>query len=120
MLGYVHLMQGRPIEALAEFEQEPIRKFRLLGLTLAHHTQGSTTQSDEALRELVERGSVVAACQIAWAYAHRNDADRAFEWLERGYARRDTPSWLSRHPLLRSLHADSRWQPFLQKMDLAD
>jgi serine/threonine protein kinase len=120
LLGYVHLMQGRTIEALAEFEREPIPKFRLLGLALAHHSLGNATRSDEALRELVERESVVAACQIAWAYAHRGDADRAFEWLERGYARRDTPSWLSRHPLLRSLHADSRWQPFLQRMGLAD
>jgi TolB-like protein len=118
LLGYVRLMQRRPIEALAEFEQEPLPKFRLLGLTLVHHTQGRTTKSDEALRELVERESVVGACQIAWAYAYRGDADRAFEWLERAYARRDTPSWLSRHPLLRNLHADSRWRPFLQKTGL--
>ena len=118
LLGFVHLMQGRPTDALAEFEQERIRKFRLLGLALAHHALGSTERSDEALRELVEQESVVAACQIAWAYAHREDADRAFEWLERGFARRDTPSWMARHPLLRGLHADSRWQPFLQKMGL--
>ena len=120
MLGYVHLMQGAPKEALVEFEQESIRKFRLLGLTLAHHAQGRMTQSDEALRELVERESDVGACQIAWAYAYRGDADRAFEWLDRAYARRDTPSWMSRHPLLFSLHADSRWQPFLHKLGLAD
>ena len=119
LLGFVYLRQGRLVEALAEFEQESIRKFRLLGLALAHHARGSATQSEEALRELVEKESNVAAAQIAWAYAYRGDADRAFEWLERGYARRDTPSWLSRHPLLRSLHTDSRWQPFLQKMGLS-
>jgi tetratricopeptide (TPR) repeat protein len=119
LLGYVRLMQERHADALAEFEQESIRKFRLLGLALVHHARGSATQSEEALRELVEKESVVAAAQIAWAYAYRGDADRAFEWLERGYARRDTPSWLSRHPLLRSLHTDSRWQPFLQKMGLS-
>src|SRR6476620_5869996 len=113
-------MQGRPIEALAEFEQEPIRKFRLLGLALVHHARGSGTQSEEALRELVERESIVGACQIAWAYAYRGEPDRAFEWLERACARHDTPSWLARHPLLRSLHADRRWRPFLEKMDLAD
>jgi len=120
LLGYVHLMQGRFEEALAEFEQEPIAKFHLLGLTLVHHAQGRARASDEALRELVERESAVGACQIAWAHAYRGDADRAFEWLERAYVQHDTPSWLSRHPLLRSLHADARWRPFQQKLGLAD
>ena len=118
LLGYVHLMQGRIEESLAEFEAEPLPKFRLLGLTLVHHAQGHETQSEAALRELIDRESAVGACQIAWAYAHRGDVDRAFEWLERGLARRDTPSWLARHPLLRSLHDDSRWQPFLNRLGL--
>lgn len=120
LLGYVHLMQGRFEEALAEFEQEPIAKFHLLGLALVHHTQGRAKLSDDALRELVERESTVAACQIAWAHAYRGDADQAFEWLERAYVQRDTPSWLSRHPLLRNLHADARWRPFQEKLGLAD
>jgi tetratricopeptide (TPR) repeat protein len=118
LLGYVHLMQGRPDDALTEFETEPIPKFRLLGLALVHHAQGRGPQSDVALRELVDGESVVGACQIAWAYAYRGEIDRAFEWLERGRDRRDTPSWLARHPLLRSLHADPRWRPFLNSMGL--
>ena len=96
----------------------PIPKFRLLGLTLAHHARGREAQSDAALQELIDRESVVGPCQIAWAYAYRGDVDRAFEWLERGRERRDTPSWLARHPTLRSLHGDSRWQPFLNSMGL--
>ena len=120
LLGFVHLMQGRLRETLAEFEQESIPKFRLLGLALGHHALGNTVQSDDALGELIGRESVVGACQIAWVYAYRGDADRAFEWLERGYARRDTPSWMARHPLLRTLHTDPRWHPFLRRMGLAD
>jgi TolB-like protein/thioredoxin-like negative regulator of GroEL len=118
LLGYVHLMQGRTDEALAEFEEEPIPKFRLLGLTLAHHAQGREAQSDAALQELIDRESVVGPCQIAWAYAYRGDVDRAFEWLEKARVRRDAPSWLARHPTLRSLHGDPRWQRFLNSMGL--
>jgi hypothetical protein len=50
-----------------------------------------------------------------------HDADRAFEWLERAYQQRDTglpqmQSW----PLLRNLHGDQRWRPFLEKIGLAE
>jgi hypothetical protein len=50
-----------------------------------------------------------------------HDADRAFEWLERAYQQRDTglpqmQSW----PLLRNLHGDARWRPFLEKIGLAE
>jgi hypothetical protein len=40
--------------------------------------------------------------------------------MERAYAQHD-PGLISMKvdPLLRSLHADPRWQPFLEKMGLA-
>jgi TolB-like protein/tetratricopeptide (TPR) repeat protein len=118
LLGFVHLMQGRFDEALAEFEREPIRKFHMLGLTLVHHARGRTKDSGDALRRLIDGESTVGACQIAWAHAFRGEADQAFEWLERARVERDTPAWLSRHPLLRGLHADARWGPFLEKLGL--
>jgi tetratricopeptide (TPR) repeat protein len=119
LLGYVFLMQGKQDAALGEFRQEPLEKFRLLGLALVHHALGDATGSDTALRELVERESV-SASQIAWAHAYRGDADKAFEWLNRACDRRDTPAWLARHPLLAGLHTDPRWPPFLERMGLTD
>lgn len=118
LLGYVHLMRGRLAEALGEFDAEPIPRFRWLGLALAHHALGHAAESEEALAELVRRESTGGATQIAWAYAYRGDKDRAFEWLERASSRHDAPSWLARHPLLRNLHADPRWQPFIAKLGL--
>jgi len=117
LLGYVYLMQGKQDAALGEFHQEPLEKFRLLGLALVHHAKGDATRSDTALRELVERESV-SASQIAWAYAYRGEPDHAFDWLDRACDRRDTPAWLARHPLLAGLHNDPRWPRFLERMGL--
>lgn len=48
-------------------------------------------------------------------WATRHDA----MWVERAYAQHD-PGLISMKvdPLLRSLHDDPRWQPFLKKMGL--
>jgi len=50
-----------------------------------------------------------------------NERDAAFERLERAYEQRDAGCvWTMVDPLLRSLHDDSRWKPFLRKMKFAD
>jgi hypothetical protein len=47
--------------------------------------------------------------------------DQAFAWLETGYRQRDSGMGLMKcDPLLKNLHADARWLPFLRKMNLAD
>jgi hypothetical protein len=54
-------------------------------------------------------------------YGYRNDTEHAFEWLERTYAQRDPGiTYMKMDPFLRNLHDDPRWQPFLEKMGLAD
>jgi len=64
---------------------------------------------------------VEAAYQVAEVYAARGEVDLAFAWLERAYDQRDGGlSQMKPDPLLRSLHADPRWFPFLRKMGLAD
>ena len=62
-----------------------------------------------------------AAYQIAQAYGYRDDKDRAFAWLERAYAQRDSGlALVKRDPLLDKLHPDPRWPVFLRKMGLAE
>jgi len=47
--------------------------------------------------------------------------DKAFEWLETAYAQRDPGVVYSAvDGLLRPLHADPRWLPFLRRLGLAD
>jgi len=95
--------------------------FRLLALANVYHAQGRHTESDAALRELIETRGDKGAFQIAEALAYRDDRDQAFAWLERARAQRDVGmSMLRASPSMRGLHGDPRWRPFLEKVGLAD
>ena len=120
-LGFVRLAQGRQEEALELFQNEGDEYDRLYGIALVEFARGQTAESDAALSELIEHNAASGAIQIAVGYAYRGEADLAFEWLERAYTQRDPgTSMVKVDPMLRGLHADPRWQPFLVKMGLAD
>jgi tetratricopeptide (TPR) repeat protein len=120
-LGQVRMRQKRLDEAQEMFQREPHDTFRLLGLSEVHHARGRPEASDAALRELIDKDSAGAAYQIAVGYAYRGETDLAFEWLERAYVQRDPGvGSMKVSPALRNLHGDPRWQPFLEKMGLAD
>jgi hypothetical protein len=60
-----------------------------------------------------------AAYQIAEVHAWRGENDRAFEWLNRAYAQRDSGlASLKWNPEIASLRADPRYQALLVKMKL--
>jgi tetratricopeptide (TPR) repeat protein len=118
-LGEIYLAQGLFAEALAAFKKESHEGFRLLGLSVAYHALGRKAQSSAALEQLSELP--VHAFSIAKGYAYCGDVDQAFEWLERAYTQRNPGlSQVKLQPLLRNLHGDPRWKPFLKKMRLAD
>ena len=111
------LALGRGEEALTEAKREPTEWARLWALAIIHHAMGQRADSDEVLRELIERRANDSAAQIAEVYAARGESNAAFEWLERAYAQRDSGiSDPKPNPLLRSLHDDPRWGAFLKKM----
>jgi TolB-like protein/Flp pilus assembly protein TadD len=115
------LAQGRLDEALEAAKKETHATFRLLGLSNVYHAQSRHTQSDAALEELVLTRANAAAFQIAEAFAYRGERDQAFAWLERACAQRDVGmSMIRASPMLRGLHSDPRWRPFLEKVGLAD
>lgn len=119
VLGTLRLEQGRLDEALAAFQQEGIEALRLSGTAMAQHALGRRAESEATLKQVIDRCADNGALQIAEAFAFCGEADRAFEWLERAYLQRDSglpqmQSW----PLLRNLHGDARWRPFLAKMGL--
>ena len=119
-IGRACMMQGRLDEALREIELEAHQAFRLLGTVLVQHARGRAAESDEALRAMIQTFADDAAYQIAEACACRGESERAFEWIERAYRQRDAGlASIKIDPLLRGLHADPRWQPWLQRMGFA-
>lgn len=113
--------QGRTSEALAEAKREPTGWARLRALAIIHRKMGHRAESDEALRELVERHGDESACQVAEVYGARGEAEAAFDWLDRAYAQRDPGlADVKPSPHLRSLHDHPRWSAFLRKLGLED
>ncbi|MGB7450626.1 MAG: tetratricopeptide repeat protein [Lysobacterales bacterium] len=120
-LGRALIREGRLDAALAEMEKEKRIYYRATGLAMVYHALGNPDASQSALDELIEVGSNSAAYQVAEVYSFRNEADKAFEWLERAFLIRDSglTSTLG-NPALRGLRTDPRWQPFLEKLGLLE
>ena len=117
LLATVLMDEGRIAEATAEATREPDEVWRLWALAIVGHRAGRKTDADEAVRMLTGKYAEGNAFQIAEIWAERNEAARAFEWLERAYEQRDSGvTHAMVDPRLRSLHADPRWRPYLQKL----
>lgn len=128
----VLIVQGRVNEALPVIARMPDDFQQDLRLALVHYKTGQSREGDASLARLegqTKRPAFDRAIAVAIAEVHvaRGDADQAFAWLER--ARPPTsspaesyPNWalremLQAEPYLIPLHADPRWQKFLQALD---
>lgn len=120
MLSRIYLAQSRPVEALAEAERESFDIFRWCGLALSYHALGREKESEASLARLVKIGKEDAPYNIAGVYAFRGEKDRAFQWLDRAYATRDTGllAEIKTDPLLDNLRSDQRFEALLRKLNL--
>ena len=117
-LSRIYLLQGRPQDALPEIQHVHLaHRAQLYALT--YYALGRKKESGSALSEFIDKFHASNAYEIAQVYAFRNETDKAFEWLDRAYARRD-PSLMSTKidPLLKSLHSDPRFTALLKKLNL--
>jgi len=90
-----------------------------VGAALAEHDLGRPKEAQRALDRFIALGLDAPAYIIAAIYAWRGERDRAFNWLERAYEKRDnTLSWVKFDPLLRNLRGDPRYTALLKKMRL--
>jgi eukaryotic-like serine/threonine-protein kinase len=116
-LSLALVAQGRGEEALAEAEREPEERLRLLALAIIHHALGHASESDAALRSLIEQHGDAAPFQVAESFGARGEVDSAFEWLERAYQQRDAGlAEMKLNARFRTLHGDPRWAAFLRRM----
>ncbi len=116
-IGEALLLKGEPEAALAAIQQESSELWRMVGLPMAYHALGQAAESDAALAELIEKYEQETAYNIAYVLALRNEADRAFEWLDKAVQYNDPG--LVEIPatnLFTSIHDDPRWLPFLESI----
>ena len=120
-LGIALMLKGDATAALVEIEQEKVEVWRLLGLPMAYHALGRKTDSDAALAALIAKHEKDSSYNIAYVYAYRGEADKAFEYLDKeieyngptGFAEIVTEN------LFDKIHSDPRWLPFLRKIGKA-
>ena len=61
-----------------------------------------------------------APYNIAYIYAYRGEADKAFEWLDKAVQYQDGGlSEIVYEPLFDKIRSDPRWLPFLRKIGRA-
>jgi TolB-like protein len=119
IIGFALLAEGKPAEALEQFQRSPAAFFRLTGLAIAYHRLGNSRESQAALDELRAKLAGSAAYQIAEVYAARGETDQAFEWLERARVQRDAGMQFVRdNNLFTGLRSDPRFDALLRKMNL--
>ena len=117
LIGIALLFQGEASAALEAMQREELEAFRLIGLSTAYHALGDAPASDAALAELIDRYGKGWAFRIASVMAYRNEADRAFEWLDKAVEYSD--DYLAEivgEPLFNSIKSDPRWLPFLESI----
>ncbi len=118
-LAINRILAGQAGQALAALQRMRAGAYQLEVQALAEHAVGNAKAAQEALGQLEARYSNGWAYQIAEVHAYRGETDQAFLWLERALAKRDYGLVsVRRDPLLRDLHSDPRWKPFLRKMNL--
>jgi len=119
-IGRALLFKGEPQAALAAVQQEEFEALRLIGLAMAHHALRDIPASDAALAELIDKYEQDAAYNIAYVLAFRNEADRAFDWLDKAVAYGDPGlTEIVNEPAFANIHNDPRWLPFLASIGKA-
>ncbi len=121
LIAFCYLALGKVDSAIANAGLEQDEFWRQQALAIAYHAAGRTQDADSLLQRLIETYSNDGPFQIAEVYAYRGDADRAFEWLETAYERRDPGvSQIVGDPLLRRIESDPRFTAFLKKLKLVE
>ncbi|MBT8102488.1 MAG: tetratricopeptide repeat protein [Gammaproteobacteria bacterium] len=119
-VGVALLLKGEPESAMISMEQEGFEAWRLIGLAMAHHALDQASASDAALSELIQKYEQDAAYNIAYVFAFRAEADRAFEWLRKAVIYNDPGlAEIANEPLFANIKSDPRWATFLESVGKA-
>ena len=93
----------------------------MMGLSMAYHALGRKADSDAALAALIAKYKKESSYNIAYVYAFRGEADKAFAWLDKAveYGDPGLAEIVTDNHLFNKIHGDPRWLPFLRKIGKA-
>ena len=120
-LAMTLLAEKRPREALALFEEggpsEPFNPWPSVLLA-----NGRTAEADRSLHELMVATPIANAYYVAVNLAYRNDADQAFQWLEKAYSQREPQliADMTNEPFFDSIRHDPRYSALRHKLNLSE
>jgi hypothetical protein len=86
---------------------------------MAYYALGRKADSDAALAALIAKYEKDWSYNIAYVYAFRGEADKAFAWLDKAVEYGDNLTLIVPDNLFDKIHADPRWLPFLRKVGKA-
>ena len=115
----VAVQRGDGEKALREAQLEPRQIHNRFCASAAYDLLGDHQAADAVLTDLIANSRDRLAYQIAQVYAIRNDADKAFEWLQIAFDNHDGGMLsLAVEPLLRGLRDDPRYKNLVAKVGL--
>lgn len=123
-LGSVYLQTGRQRQAITELRRaadlsnRSVMELMYLGHALG--VSGDRAGAQKILDELHKLSvrKYVPPEYIAVVYEGLGDTDRAFEWLEKGYAQRSMQSWVYPDPRQDPFRSDPRFKSIMRRMGL--
>jgi len=116
-VGTALLLQGDAMAALDAMEREESEVFRMIGLAMVNHRLGRQQAADAALAKLIANYERQAAYNIAYVLAFRNEADRAFEWLDKAVEFADPGlSDIISQPEFSAIRGDPRWPVLMESL----
>ena len=107
---------------MQEIEQEVTPDAKDAGLAMIFYGLRRKGDSDAALARLIRTSGETWPYSVATVYAYRGERDKAFEWLERGWASRDSDmlEGIRGDPEFATLRGDTRYQSILRRMHLTE
>ena len=113
------LIEGKAEDALVDFGKSGTL-YGSAGVAMAEHSLGHAAKSEAALQVEIAEFAKGGAYQIAQVYAWRGEADKAFEWLDRGFDQHDGGlTFIRIDPMFAAMKSDARFAALLKRMGLS-
>jgi TolB-like protein len=112
-------VQGNPEEGLQYLDFDSENMWQQAMSTIVLHNLGRHEEERQIRQKIIDEKGHYWAFGVVLTYAWHGDTDKAFEWLDIAFERKEAYlSQLIYNPWLAPLHDDPRWEKILDKTGL--